>query len=95
MSRYQVNKLMRQVGRDDVSKEAFLNDPEAFLNGFDLTEKERTALIGKDFRTLYALGVHSFLLYGFVMRTSAGDRKKLEEEYCKTIAPLGRIDYST
>jgi hypothetical protein len=87
--------MMRQVARDESAKEAFLKDPEGFLGGRDLTEEERKALIAKDFRTLYALGVHSFVLFGFVMSIFPGDRKKLEEEYCKTIAPLGRIDYST
>ena len=95
MSRYAVNKIMRQVARDELAKEGFLKDPETFLQGRDLTEEERKALIAKDYRTLYALGAHSFVLFGFVMSIFPGNRKELEEEYCRTIAPLGRIDYST
>ena len=95
MSRYEVNKILRQVAREESAKEAFLKDAESFLEGRDLTEEERKALLAKDYRTLYALGAHSFVLFGFVMRIFPGDRKELEKEYCRTIAPLGRIDYST
>ncbi|MGH7886893.1 MAG: hypothetical protein ACREPG_03440 [Candidatus Binatia bacterium] len=86
---------MRQVARDDSAKGAYLKDPAAFLEAYDLTDEERKALIAKDFRSLYALGAHSFLLFAFVMSVFPGDRKKIEEQYCKTIEPLGRIDYST
>jgi hypothetical protein len=95
MSRYQVNKALRQITRDDSAKQAFLKDPASFVKAYELTGEERNALMAKDLRTLYALGVHSFLLFGFVMSVFPGDRKKVEEEYCKTIAPFGRIDYST
>jgi hypothetical protein len=95
MSRYQVDKVLRQVARDDAAKAAFIKDPMGFLHRYDLTENERKALVEKDVRTLYNLGAHSFLLFGFVMSVFSGDRKKIEEEYCRTIAPLGRIDYST
>jgi len=95
MSRYQVNKLLRVIARDEFARTEFLKDPVGFTRDADLTDAERKALIERDFRTLYSLGVHSFLLFGFVMSVFPGDRKKLEEDYCKTIAPLGRIDYST
>jgi hypothetical protein len=95
MSRYQVNKALRQITRDDSAKRAFLQDAATFVQAYELTDEERKALIAKDYRTLYALGVHSFLLFGFVMSVFPGDRKKVEEDYCKSIAPLGRIDYST
>lgn len=96
MSRYQVDKILRQVAREVAAREAFLQNPAAFLlKECDLTDQERKALIEKDYYTLYALGAHSFLLYSFVMRVFPGDRRKVEEDYCKAIAPLGRIDYST
>lgn len=95
MSRYYVNKALRQIARDDSAKGAFLKDPAAFVKEYELTDEERKALIAKDFYSLYALGAHSFLLFAFVMSVLPGDRKKIEEEYCKTIEPLGRIDYST
>lgn len=95
MSRYQVDKLLRVIARQEPARVEFLKNPEEFTRNADLTDQERKALIEKDFRTLYALGAHSFLLYAFVMSVFPGDRKKLEQHYCSTIAPLGRIDYST
>ena len=95
MSRYQVDKLLRTIARNEHGKEEFTKDPAAFLKDADLTDVERQALIEKDFRTLYGLGAHSFLLFAFVMSVFPGDRKKLERDYCEAIVPLGRIDYST
>lgn len=95
MSRYQVNKILRQVARDDAAKATYLADPEAFLDGCELTDDERKALVATDIRGLYALGVHSFLLFAFVMSVMPGDRRQLEKDYCETVAPLGRVDYST
>ncbi len=95
MSRYQVDKLLRTIARNEQAKGEFTKDPVAFVKDAELTDAERQALIEKDFRTLYGLGAHSFLLFAFVMSVFPGDRKKLEREYCEAIAPLGRIDYST
>lgn len=95
MSRYQVDKLLRVIARDEFARAEFLKDAAGFTKNCDLTDQERRALMEKDFRALYALGAHSFLLFAFVMSVFPGDRKKLEEHYCSTIAPLGRIDYST
>ncbi len=95
MSRYQVDKAIRQVAKDDAARAAFLKDQAGFLEGRDLTDEERKALIETDYQTLYKLGAHSFLLYQFVMRVIPGDRKTLEADYCKNIAPFGRPDYST
>jgi hypothetical protein len=95
MSRYQVNKLLRVIAREELARAEFLKDPAGFITDADLTDAERKALIEKDFKTLYSLGVHSFLLFAFVMSVFPGDRRKLEEHYCNSIARLGRIDYST
>jgi hypothetical protein len=95
MSRYQVDKLLRLFARNERVREKFSNDSRAYLKDADLTIEEREALIKKDFRALYALGAHSFLLFGFVMSVSPGDRKAVERHYCETIMSLGRIDYST
>jgi hypothetical protein len=95
MSRYQVDKLLRLIARNEQAREEFVKAPDAFIQDADLTAEEREALSKKDFRTLYALGAHSFLLFGFVMSIFPGDRKRLERDYCETIEPLGRIEYST
>jgi len=48
-----------------------------------------------DYPTLYAAGVHPFLLNGFVNRVWPGDRGKLMAEYRAKIAPMGYPDFST
>ena len=95
MSRYQVDKAIRHVAKDDAAKAAFLKDRACFLEGRDLSDEERKALIETDYQTLYKLGAHSFLLYCFVRRVLSGDQKSLEAECCKNDAPFGRPDYST
>lgn len=95
MSRYEVDKVMRQVVLDPQTAETFKKDPAAFLQGRDLTEQEREALIKIDYPTLYKLGAHHFLLNGFVMRVWPGDRKALMAEYGKKLAPHGYPDIST
>lgn len=95
MSRYQMNKVMRQIVLDPASAEAFKKDPTTFVQGRDLTVEEREALIKIDYPTLYKLGAHHFLLNGFVMRVWPGDRKALMAEYGKKLAPHGYPDIAT
>ncbi|HEY2987685.1 MAG TPA: hypothetical protein VGL11_08160 [Candidatus Binatia bacterium] len=95
MSRYQVDKVMRQVIVDEKALSAFQADPEKFLQGRDLTEEERKALINVDYATLYRLGAHPFLLNGFTPRAWKGDRAALRAEYRKKIAPFGYPDFAT
>lgn len=95
MSRYAVDKVMRQIVLDPNAAEAFRKDPAAFLQGHSLTDPEREALIKLDYPTLYKLGAHHFLLNGFVMRVWPGDRKALMAEYGKKLAPFGYPDIAT
>lgn len=95
MSRYQVDKALRQVVLRDDAAQRFIADPRGFVQAFDLTEAEREALAAIDFRTLYTMGAHPFLLNGFVMRTWQGDRAAMREEYQKAITPLGMPEFST
>jgi hypothetical protein len=95
MSRYQVDKALRQVILQEDAAQRFVQNPGEFLKGFDLSEAEREALASVDFRTLYTMGAHPFLLTGFVMRTWRGDRAALMAEYQKAITPLGTPDFST
>src|SRR5205823_5427042 len=45
MSRYQVDKVIREVAHDEAAQAAFLADPAAYLEGRDLTNEERAALL--------------------------------------------------
>jgi len=95
VSRYQVDKTMRQVVLDQQVAAAFRAGPDAFLDGRDLTDEERAALIQLDHRTLYRLGAHPFLLLGFMMATSTGDRAELAAGYSGSVAALGYPDFET
>jgi hypothetical protein len=95
MSRYQVNKAIRYVTNDEEARRAFLANRNEFLMRYDLTQNERDALMSMDYRKLYAYGVHSFLLFRFVMSIIPGDRQLLESQYCEAVASFGRPDYST
>jgi len=95
MSRYQVDKAIRQITNDRGTRDAFLEDSARFLNSFQLTDEERKALIDIDYPTLYALGVHPFMLHRFVMIALPADRRPQETEYSNNIARFGRPDFST
>ena len=95
MSRYQVDKVMREVVMDEKVASAFKADTKEFLEGRELTDEERDALIRVDYATLYRLGAHPFLLNGFTRLVWKGDRAALNSEYRKNIAPHGYPDFST
>jgi hypothetical protein len=95
MSKYQVDKVMREVILDMKIANAFKADTEKFLEGRDLTEEERNALIDIDYATLYRLGAHPFLLNGFTRLVWKGDKAALNADYRKNIAPFGYPDFST
>jgi len=67
MSLYALQKLIRDVNRKPACREAFFQSAESFANGYDLAEPERDALIKRDVRTLYAMGVHGLLLRPFTL----------------------------
>jgi len=66
MSRYTVNKLMRQVLLDDDALAAYRDDPERYAGPEqELTAAEAAALATTDYGALYALGAHPYLLWSF------------------------------
>lgn len=95
MNRYQVNKVMRKITQEPESFRAFKENPHAFLEKQDLSPEEKEALIKIDYTTLYAAGVHPFLLNGFISRLWSGDRAQMMTEYRAKIASLGYPDFST
>jgi hypothetical protein len=65
MSLYQVQKLLREINRHESCRARYLEDPEAFVGGYDLTEAECRAVLDLDYGTLYGMGVHALLLRPF------------------------------
>lgn len=62
MSLYQVQKFLYHLNRDDMIKSRYHDDLPTLLDGYDLTEEERKALIDGDIGLLYVLGVNGQIL---------------------------------
>jgi hypothetical protein len=54
--------LIQDLKQDRALRERFRETPEPVLDGYDLKPEERAALLARDFRALYLLGVHPYLL---------------------------------
>lgn len=67
MSVYTVNHLCRELLRDHAFRAAMKADPAKALEGKNLTEPERNALLAGDVATLYRMGVNAFLM-GYLCR---------------------------
>jgi len=65
MSLYVLQKLIRDINRNPAIRERFTAEPDALLADYDLTPQESAALAARDYRGLYALGVHGLLLRPF------------------------------
>ena len=62
MSVYQVNKLLYLTDNDPAFRKRIMEEAEAVLNEFRLTDEERSALTSGAVGKLYQMGVHTFLL---------------------------------
>lgn len=96
MSRYAVNKLLRACILHDDELAAFIADPQAFMEPYDLTAEERTALAAQDYPTLYSAGVHPFMLNFFALRQwPPNEMAQRWIAYNKSLARRGYPDFST
>ena len=67
MSVFTVNHICRELLRDHGFRAAMKADPGKALEGKNLSEPERNALLAGDVATLYRMGVNSFLM-GYLCR---------------------------
>lgn len=65
MSLYQLSKLLYVLNREDAAKAQWREDPAVLVDGFDLTDEERGAILGHDIGLLYVLGVNGQILMHF------------------------------
>lgn len=65
MSLYALQKLIREINRNPQKREAFFAEPTSAMDGFELSEPEKSALATRDYGALYRLGVHGLLLRPF------------------------------
>lgn len=62
MSLYYVQKLIYNVNRDADLLQRFMQDKDAVMQSYDLTDEEKRALRQPDIGLLYVLGVNGQLL---------------------------------
>lgn len=75
MSRYGLNKMIRDFNRNPVNRDKCASSPKDFVAGYDLTEEEILAFLDRDIGKLYRLGVHGLILRPFTIinRVSEND----------------------
>ncbi len=97
MSRYSMDKALRQLVLDPAQRERFRADPAGFLAGYDLADAERAAFLAEDYATLYALGAHPFLLWSFTEAIWVHEvpRDELVRDYKAKTAAIGYPDFTT
>lgn len=84
MSIYALQKVIREINRDPAKRSAFFESPATVAAQYPLTEAERDALQGRDYATLYAMGVHGLLLRPFSILHSVS-----EADYLRAIRGAG------
>jgi hypothetical protein len=65
MSLYYVQKVLYDLNRDTQIQQRYLDDVNDLLDGYTLTEEERSALKQPDIGLLYVLGVNGQILMHF------------------------------
>lgn len=96
MSRYHVDKVLREVVLDTDKRARYLENTASYVADRDLTEEERRALVDHDYATLYALGAHPFLLFGWHATLSRRpEMVGLVREYAAAIRQFGYPDWAT
>jgi hypothetical protein len=80
MSLYALQKLIRDVNRKPVCRDAYFQSAEKFVETYDLGDDERAALVSMNVGALYAMGVHGLLLRPFTLL-----RNMPEPDYLKAI----------
>ncbi|MFD7599725.1 hypothetical protein ACFWAN_03870 [Streptomyces mirabilis] len=95
MSRYATSRVMWEITRERELAERFHADPEAVLDGRDLTDVEHKALAANNIRALFELGIHPFVLYHFALRLAGGFSMPFVQQYLAQLQGLTVGDLET
>jgi hypothetical protein len=95
MTRYALDKVLWEYGRDQDFRAAFDAGPQAALAGRDLTAAEHAALSAKDIRAAFSLGAHPFLVYSFAIALNRGWSVQLMHDYVAKLEGLQLGDIET
>jgi hypothetical protein len=85
MSAYEVNKILYRLHHEPPYLEEFRADPRRAIEGINLTEQERTAVLSGDVATLSRLGAHDFLLGNFQRFQLLGITRDIYQQRMKTL----------
>ena len=77
MSAYTLQKAIREINRDANARSSFMAAPVQALQGKGLTDEERDALVARDYRALYNLGVHGLILRPFSIINGTSEQEYL------------------
>jgi serine/threonine protein kinase HipA of HipAB toxin-antitoxin module len=72
MSRYGIDSALWGVYTSAENARLLLSDPASYLARFPLSDTERDALAGQDYRALLQAGAHPFLMYKMALRINGG-----------------------
>jgi len=78
MTLYALQKLIREINRDPAVRTRFFEKTDELLAEHDLDAEERRVLAARDYRKLYALGVHGLLLRPFSILHQVSEPDYLE-----------------
>ncbi len=103
MSRYTVNRILRDVYFDAAELVRYQADRVGYVRGWQqdrrrpLTGDEATAVAAADYASLYAMGAHPYLIWGFceIVLVPGMSRVDLVAAYRAALLPLGYPDVST
>lgn len=108
VSKYMIDKLLRAIDASDSALEAFLDDPDAFMDrweaagrdpvppfpvGGTLTDEERAAFATWDYERLYVLGAHPYLLWMLLRSLYEADGRSVEALVAEYSTAIGPHGY--
>jgi hypothetical protein len=94
MTRYALDKVLWNYARETGFRAAFDADPGKAIAGRELSGDEHAALSARDFRAIFVLGAHPFLLYSFAIASNGGWSMEMMKDYVGRLEglPLGDIE---
>ena len=95
MTRYALDKVLWEYGRDPAFKAGFDADPASAIAGRELGPAERAALVAKDIRAVFSLGAHPFLVYSFAIAHNGGWSVEFMHDYVDKLKGLELGDIET
>lgn len=103
MSRYTVNRILRDVYIDAPELARYQENRAGYVRDWQLDRRlplspdEAAAVATADYATLYALGAHPYLIWGFceIVLVPGMSRAELVAAYRSALLPLGYPDVST